>query len=478
MSGSSPAKTLALLDTNGNVVERGSYADLGPRFVALGGKAAGYTMGEPPAVTAATWQPETVSTGWGGSGVIIDANKAEKIGKTADKIEAAGFALPKTWFAPGTRMMQVGVDKYKREYLEWAQRPAAEEVLLSTAEHIRSEDRRSFVVNLSNLRMEENGMIGRKGSISRRIEWSAWEQVFKAASNAGAFPDGRRLMQSISPKLRAAIFNDRIKHFDKDVKIGVRKDHKTGEWTIFRVVGSRFPEDGNGADACEAAAKALKGLDFKGHVEYDPNTTDLRFDAAHMVDPVILDPAVGDVFRGGIKGKTNDAGGGSFVVQPFVGRIICINCTVADAYAPGVRKTHQGSMQAAIAGITDAAQMASKVVPLFAEDWSVLRNTFIEDIDWTDNLGRLSLDTRNTLISDPSAQNVIRALVESKKIDAKIGRDALVSALLSSFREEPGETVADVINAVTRTAHSKVPVMVGEIIEKQAGKLIAAIPAW
>ena len=54
----------------------------------------------------------------------------------------------------------------------------------------------------------------------------------------------------------------------------------------------------------------------------------------------------------------------------------------------------------------------------------------------------------------------------------------LVSALLSSFREEPGETVADVINAVTRTAHSKVPVMVGEIIEKQAGKLIAAIPAW
>jgi hypothetical protein len=50
-------------------------------------------------------------------------------------------------------------------------------------------------------------------------------------------------------------------------------------------------------------------------------------------------------------------------------------------------------------------------------------DTYIEDIDWSDNLGRLSLDTRSILVSDPSATNVIRALVESKKIDAKIGRD-------------------------------------------------------
>jgi len=476
MAGSTPAKTLALLDPNGKVLKSGTYSELGPQFVALGGKAAGYTMGEPPTVTAVTWQPDLVSKGF--FALTVDADKAEKIAETAKKIEAAGFALPKAWFAPGTRMMQIGVDKYKREYLEWASRPDAVDALMETAEHIRSEDRRSFTVALSDLRMQENGLIGRKGSVARRIEWGAWEQIFRAASGAGAFPDGRRLMKMLSPKMRAEIFNDRIKHISKDVKIGVRKDRETGEWTIFRVVGKNFPEDGNGADACEAAAKALRGLNFRGHVEYNPNTTDLRFDAAHMADPVILDPTVGDIFRGGIKGKTNDAGGGSFVVNPFVGRIICINCTIADAYAPGVRKAHRGSMESAITGIHDAAKLAAKVVPLFAEDWSYCRDTYIEDVDWHDNLGRLSLDTRSLLISDPSAQNVIRALVESKKIDAKIGRDALVSAMLASFREEPGDTVADVINAITKTAHSKVPVMVGEVIEKQAGKLLAAIPAW
>lgn len=476
MAGSTPAKTLALLDPNGKVLKSGTYAELGPQFVALGGKAAGYTMGEPPTVTAATWQPATVSKGF--FALTVDADKAEKIKAQEKSIEAAGFALPKTWFAPGTRMMQIGVDTYKREYLEWSQRPLAEETLLATAATIREEDRRSFTVNLSDLRMEEGGMVGRKGGVSRRIEWGAWEQIFRAASSVGAFPDGRRLMKMLSPKMRAEIFNDRIKHISKDVKIGVRRDRETGEWTIFRVVGKNFPEDGNGADACEAAAKALRGMGFRGHVEYNPNTTDLRFDAAHMADPVILDPTVGDIFRGGIKGKTNDAGGGSFVVNPFVGRIICINCTIADAYAPGVRKAHRGSMESAITGIHDAAKLAAKVVPLFAEDWSYCRDTYIEDVDWHENLGRLSLDTRSLLVSDPSAQNVIRALVESKKIDAKIGRDALVSAMLASFREEPGETVADVINAVTRAAHSKVPVLVGEAIEKQAGKLMAAIPSW
>jgi hypothetical protein len=402
----------------------------------------------------------------------VDPEKAEQIKARAEKIEALGFALPEPWFAPGTRMLQIGVDKYTREYNEWAARPDAVTALLATAEHIRAEDRRSFVVRMGDLRMESNGMVGRTNGPSRRVAWGAWRQLFQAMRGENVFPDGERLMRVLDPAVRASIFNDRITKIDpnKEIKIGVRR---SGDgWSIFRVVGAKFPEDGNGADACEAAAKALKGLNFKGHVEYDPNTTDLRFDAAHMASPTALDPTVGDIFRGGIKGKTNDAGGGSFRVHPFVGRIICINCTIADAYAPGVRKTHRGSMESAILGITDAAEMAAQVVPLFAEDWAKLRNTRIDSVDWVKNLGRITLDTRSILTTDPTAPDVIRALVESKKIDAKIGRDALVGALMAGFRSEPGETLADLINAITRAAHEKVPVLVGEKLEQDAGALV------
>ena len=323
--------------------------------------------------------------------------------------------------------------------------------------------------------MAADGTIGRLGSnVARQIEWGAWAQLFSHLRGANVLPDGDRLLRIIDPGVRAQIFNDRLARVNphKEVKIGVRRDGTGGAWSIFRTVGAKFPENGTGADACDAAAEALEGLNFRGHVEYDPNTTDVRFDAAHMASPTVLDPTVGDIFRGGIKGKTNDAGGGAFVVQPFVGRIICINCTIADAYAPGVRKAHRGDMAAAIQGIRDAAELAAEVVPLFAADWSVLRDTPISAVDWEANLGRLSLDTRATLSSDPTAANVIRALVESKKLDAKIGRDTLVQVMLSSFADEPGETLADIINAVTRAAHERVPVLVGAKLEQDAGALV------
>jgi len=471
---------LSLNNPDGTVHMTGNMDKLGPVFVALGGRAAGYRMGKANGsdqsdsltVTAETWEPAEVSAGFGD--LKMDPKKAAAIAEKSEKITSLGFALPQTWFAPGTRMMQQGVNTYKRHYLQWSERPPAPDVLRATGERIQSEDRRSFTVRVGDLRMTDDGEIGRTGGPARRIEWTAWKQIFGAVRGVGVFPDGERLMREISPKLRAQIFNDRMENIDpdKEVKIGVRKNGAGSAWSIFRVVGKSFPEDGTGADACFAAAEALDGMDFRGHVEYDPSTTDLRFDAAHMVAPHILDPVVGDVFRGGIKGKTNDAGGGAFVVDPFVGRIICINCTIADAYAKGVRKSHRGSMKEAIEGIMKAANMASQVVPLFAEDWNVLRNTAIADFDWIGNLGRLSIDTKAILITDPTAPDVIRALVESGKINAKAGHSALTSAILSSFRAEPGETLADVLNAITRAAHEKVPVLVGGQLEKAAGALV------
>lgn len=440
--------------------EEGPLDVLGPKFVAVGGVASGYTLGDPTVAVAA-------------SQLTVDPAKAGEIEKRAQEIEALGFALPRPWFAPGTRMIQVGIDTYSAKYAEWGKRPLAEDVLRETAQRIREEDRRSFVLPLRDLIMAADGSIGREGGPARRIEYPAWEQIYSQVRASGAVPDGRRLLEALPPHLRAQIWNDRIKQLDpgKEIKVGVRKGEK-GEWTIYRLVGPTFPEDGNGAEAAEAAARAIQGHGLRGHVVYDPGSTTIKFEAAHMESPLTLDPTVGDIFRAGIQGSTNDAGNGAFVVRPFVGRIICINCTVADAYGAGVRKTHRGSMEAAVAGITDAADTALRVLPAFAEDWKILRNTAINSIPWEDKIGKLSLDTQAILASDPSAPNVIRALVESKRISAKVGQDAMVQALLSAFRTEPGETLADLINAVTRAAHEKVPIHVRPELEESAGKLM------
>ncbi len=511
---------------NSETVATGPEAEMGPRFVSLGGAAAGYTIAPAPGQSVPEPVPaaETIAEatrgapapslaerrlaamratlGVGASApaplpapapaslpapappappgisrsftdLVHDPDKAAKIAARMAEIEKLGFAPPPTLFAAGTRMIQMGVDKYAREYREWAACPPAEDVLRETAAQIRAEDRRGLIVSLGDLHMADDGTLGKRGGHSRRIEPEAWSQLFASARAEAVFPDGERLLAVLEAPLRARIWNDRIRAIapEKDVKVGIRRHPQSGEWSIFRVVGARFPEDGTGADACDTAATAVAGMDYRGSVIYSPGSTDVTFDIAHMASPTTLDPAVGDVFRAGLKGRTNDAGGGAFSVSPFIGRIVCINSTMLDAYAAGVRKAHRGKMDAAIDGIRAAADLSAKVIPLFSQDWATLRSTRINEIDWVGNLGKLSLDTRAILSSDPSAPNVIRALIESGKLDAKLGANALSAAVLAGFAAEPGETLADLINAVTRAAQ-KVPILVGGQMEAAAGRMV------
>jgi len=407
--------------------------------------------------------------------LIVDPAKAAAIATQVREVESLGFSLPEPFFAAGTRMIQIGVDNYRRKYEEWSARPPAEDTLRAVAERIRAEDRRSFVVRLGDLRMTTDGEIGRRGGPARKIEYRAWEQVYTALKAVGVFPDGVRLMGALDPSIRAQIFNNRIESVDpnKEMKIGVRRNPKGG-WAIFRVVGPRFPDEASGDIAADAAADAIEGMGFRGSAYYNPGSTDLTFDAASMADPVSLDPTVGDIFRAGIKGGTNDAGGGAFRATPFVGRILCINCTVADAYAPGVQRAHRGDMSDAVEGIRDAANLAAKVVPLFARDWKILRDTRINRFPWVKAAGRLDAETR-AVLRDPAltVPDIIRAMVDGGEISASMGRDALVQALLTGYGKEPGETVADVLNAVTRAAHEAiVDESVRDTLERRAGALV------
>lgn len=472
----SPDPILRWVDPNGNEIKRGPYSEIGPEYAAA--RAAGATgtlIPLAPAAPAAPAAAPVVSSGFGVGDTIVDPTKAAQIAKDIREISALGFVPPATLFAPGTRMIQIGVDNYRHKYYEWSGRPLAEDVLRATAQKIREEDRRSLVIRLGDLRMLETGEIGRKNGPARPIEFRAWEQVYNALKAVGVFPDGTRLLAALDAPLRARIFNGRIEKIDpdKEVKIGVRRS-ASGGWSIFRVVGPRFPDEASGDVAADTAADAIEGFGFRGSVVYNPNTTDLSFDAASMADPTSLDPVVGDIFRAGIKGSTNDAGGGSFKVSPFAGRIVCVNCTVIDAYAPGVHRAHRGDMSAAVDGIRDAAILASKVVPLFAKDWKILRNTRINKFPWVKAAGRIDTETR-AILRDPklTVPDIIRAMVDGGEISATMGRDALVQALLTGYGKEPGETVADVLNAVTRAAHeSIVDGAVRDTLERRAGALV------
>jgi hypothetical protein len=427
---------------------------------------------EPPAPVVAKaddWQPAAVSRSW--DDVTVDEGKAQKITERAEAIKAAGFALPDPWFAPGTRMMQIGVDTYKATYAEWAERPAAEDAMRAVAQRIREERRTDYTVRIGDLRMDNDGCLGRKGGPARPIEHSAWGRVYSALQGVGVLPDGVRLLESLDPATRALVVNERLAALDpdKEVQIGVRRN-PTGGWSVFRVTSTRYPTDGQADVILDGMADRIAGLDWRGSVLYDTGSTDVRFDATTMASPASLDPAVGDVFRAGVKGSTNDAAGGRFVITPFAGRIICINCTMMDAYAPGYSRIHRGSMVDALDASEVVVSKAVSILPMFVDDWSVLRDTTVTAMPWERVVGRKSAEEVEDV---PTA---LRALVHAGRVDHGTARDALVEHLLASYAAEPGNgTVADVINAVTRAAHERlVDQCKRDTLERQAGALVPA----
>lgn len=409
-----------------------------------------------------------VSQGFGA--LTVDAEKGAIIEARIAQIRAAGFAVSNTAFASGTRMLQSGVDEYHAIYREWGQRPPAEDAMREVAQKVREENRTDLTVRLGDLRMAADGTMGRKGRPSSPIEWGAWGRIYGALRADGVFPDGFSLLAALDPATRAGVFNERIQKIDPDreVNIGLRRNSASGGWSIFRVVSTRYPLDGQADIVLDGMADRIEGLDWRGSVVYDTATTNITFDAAHMASPTALDPTVGDVFRAGIKGSTNDTGNGRFWLVPFVGRIVCINCTVADGYAPGYTKVHKGSMTDALNATQGVVASAKKILPIFAADWKVARNTPVESFNWTRTGIKAKAASKIHSVSD-----ALEALVIAGEIGTGTARDALVHHLLNAHKAEPGETLADVLNAVTRASHEALLNDIQrDVLERQAGKLL------
>lgn len=424
-----------------------------------------------PAKVKAWAQQRGIAVYAGIDGISVDAGKAKTIAAQEAAMRAQGWSLPRAHYAAGTRLLQMGVNAYKAKHRQWAKRPDAVDAMEEVAAHIESEQRSDFVVRLGDLHMDADGCLGRKGGPARQIEWTAWDRVYGALQGVGVLPDGFKLLRELTPTTRAAVFNERIQAMnpDKEVKLGLRKG-ANDQWSIFRVVSPRYPTDGQAPVILRALAKQLRGKDFRGEVIYDPGTTSVRFNMAHMADPVELDPAVGDVFRAGVKGSTNDAGMGRFRITPFAGRIVCINCTVMDGYAPGYSRIHRGSMAEAMQAASEVAQKAVDVLPVFAADWSRARQTSVADVEWR----KLGVGKKAAAEARESVPGALEAMVRAGQIGSGTHRDALVQHMLNAHKVERGTgTVADLLNAVTRAAHESMMADIQrDLLERQAGALL------
>jgi hypothetical protein len=182
--------------------------------------------------------------------------------------------------------------------------------------------------------------------------------------------------------------------------------------------------------------------------------------------PQSIDPRVGDIMRVGFAGSTADAANGSFRVSMGVTRILCINLTIADAYINAFKRDHRGDLTGVVEQIAATVKSIPDAFSAFADDWQIARNTGIAEI---------KIRGRNYL----TASDAMADMVERGEITANVAKDVLLEALLGAHAKEPGDSLADILNAVTRAAHeADWSEFSRQMLEHRAGELLPVLAGY
>jgi hypothetical protein len=371
-----------------------------------------------------------------------------------------GLAKHTTFFAPGTKLLDIGHDTFRTYEKLWADSAPIEDAASEVAARIDTEKRLDVVLDARTLKMNPDGSITR-GAASMFLEPRGFEQLVQRLNDV--FPRGHSMMLALDVDQRADVFNRQVKKLNSERLIMARTrigpDVKR-QW--FASVGARYGV----ADANRVLrdiATTVKGQGLRGNVTYDPATTDVSMTATWHA-PHEIDPRVGDVFEVGFKGSTNDAAGGALDFDLLSKCVRCINCTVSVAYIDLVRRVHRGDMTGVMAELTADIARIPAAFGMFAKDWRISRETDVSKVS-------IYGETYATV------EDAINGMVATGRIDVGVGRDATVEMLLTAHeveaKEAPGDRLASILDALTRAAKDAlVADCVRDTLQRQAGALV------
>lgn len=244
------------------------------------------------------------------------------------------------------------------------------------------------------------------------------------------------------------------------------------QWQAFTVTSPKNTSRGfDGAAFLRTVATALDGSGFYGQADYNPADTGVSF-AGWMMPNHIVDLSAGDVFKAGISGGTSDSKKGGYELWLSAIRNLCLNLIIlANERARLMRKTHIAKPADVQRATRDALSAADGALDLLRDEWGILRSSALpcplEDLE----MEQAAIDKATRLFPD-TPEAVAVALAEAAKLVTLPGvkRDVMVEGLLTGWKAEPGETPADIVNAVSRLH------LLAEIdqyqLARQAGELV------
>mgnify|MGYP003108945939 FL=1 len=375
----------------------------------------------------------------------------ERIERHERWLADAGIALPPPIYEVGTTVIDIGAQNFRTKRMAWEAQPAIEESTAMVRNIVQLEDRKDLTVQAKSLHMERDGQLTWKaGNRTGRmaVEAKGLSQLISFMrhedSEDPVFPSAARYLLSLPPEERAEHINKGLSRAtQRNVVLRTRSNPGLGAddgRALFATVSESYTKF-DADKVVGVIGDALAGKGYRGEVTYDAASTRLEVNATYHADNV-TDLAAGDVFKVGYAFKTRDDGSGAFKGGPTAWRNLCLNLIIIGrGKGEEFNFVHKGADRDQLLRKVQAEMRKSQTVfDRFAREWNVLRNESIANVElWGQRF--------------MNVEDALTWAVEAKRIDVGIKNNVLVEALLAGHKAEGGNSLADMINAVTRAAH-------------------------
>lgn len=379
----------------------------------------------------------------------VSTEGAERAQADATALRNAGMIVDdnKLIYKLGTRVNEAGVRNGNQSRAEYEALPLTVDAMNNLAATVRAEQRRDYETTSTSLLVSADGKIGGfNGESVPLTRRAAKSLVSRITDNASAYLPEMLTRNDAARTHAAALLQTHLSEASLRFQMRTR-NNPTGR-ECFAVVGPRYVSHDIDKVAAQVAAECPP--DSRCEVKYDGYKMQADIIFHSNVDPSQF--VTGEIFKTGIRVKAADDGTGSISTSLLFFRNLCRNLIILDkGELVAERRRHMG--QHIHDDVQSMMETAHDKMGYFIAKWN-----------------DASLDNIVERFGAHDAEEIFRRMVWNRLIVVEgLKKETLHERLMTAWATEPGNTKANILNAITKAAHSH---SWNTSLEEQAGALL------